>query len=159
VASLILEGKHMKYVAKSKICCVKSVPLLFLFLHRLHDEANIYVKRIEVERKKIDELDHEITTLNSKILDQKTRMGGVNASWQNNLMIQKQISVLNNRLDKSLLKFNETLAQNKELRTKIDEYRRERCVFDGIYKKLERELHEKKIVKVPIKPVKKLNPR
>lgn len=111
---------------------------------RLHDEANIYVKRIDAERKKIDELDFEITTLNSKILEQKTRMGGVNASWQNNLMIQKQISVLNNRLDKSLLKFNETLAQNKELRTKIDEYRRERCVFDGIYKKLERELHEKK---------------
>jgi hypothetical protein len=42
------------------------------------------------------------------------------------------------------MKFNETLCQNKTLRTKIDEYRRERVVFDVIYKKLERELHEKK---------------
>ena len=55
-----------------------------------------------------------------------------------------QIRVLENRLDKNLMKFNETLGQNKALRMKIDEYRRERVVFDGIYKKLEKELHEKK---------------
>lgn len=62
----------------------------------------------------------------------------------NSQLIQRQIKVLENRLDKSLLKFNETLAENKQLRQKIDEYRRERVVFDGIYKKLERELHERK---------------
>lgn len=71
-------------------------------------------------------------------------MGGVNAAQENNKLVQKQIKVLENSLDKNLTKFNETLAQNKVLRTKIDEYRRERVVFDGIYKKLERDLHEKK---------------
>ena len=77
-------------------------------------------------------------------MDQKARMGGVNAAQTNNQLIQKQIRVLENRLDKCLLKFNETLAQNKTLRTRVDEYRRERVMFDVIYKKLERELHEKK---------------
>ena len=43
-----------------------------------------------------------------------------------------------------MTKFNETVAHNKVLRQKIDEYRRERTVFDVIYKKLERDLHEKK---------------
>ena len=52
--------------------------------------------------------------------------------------------MLENRLDKSLVKFNESLASNKQLRTSIDSMRQERVVFDGIYKKLERELHEKK---------------
>jgi len=47
-------------------------------------------------------------------------------------------------LDKALVKFNEALAHNKNLRETIDNLRRERVVFDGIYRKLERELAEKK---------------
>jgi coiled-coil domain-containing protein 63/114 len=52
--------------------------------------------------------------------------------------------VLENRLEKSLVKFNEALAFNKQLRESIDNLRRERVVFDGIYRKLEKELEEKK---------------
>lgn len=44
------------------------------------------------------------------------------------------------------MKFNESLAYNKKLRERIDNLRRERVVFDSIYKKLERELHDKKKV-------------
>lgn len=102
------------------------------------------MKKIEYERAKIAELDTQIIKYQEQILEQKTRLGGVNAAQVNNQLIQKQIKVLDNRLDKSLLKFNETVAQNKVLRAKIDEYRRERIVFDVIYKKIERDLHEKK---------------
>lgn len=42
------------------------------------------------------------------------------------------------------MKFNEALAYNKELRRQIDNLRRERFMFDKIYKKLEEELREKK---------------
>ena len=70
--------------------------------------------------------------------------GGVNAARDNQAMIQKQIRILENRLDKALVKFNEALAHNKKLRETIDDLRRERVVFDNIYRKLERELHEKK---------------
>lgn len=111
---------------------------------RLQDEANRYIKKIEVERAKIAEVDKQIIQYQEKILEQKTRLGGVNAAQTNNQLILKQIKVLDNRLDKSLTKFNETVAHNKVLRQKIDEYRRERTVFDVIYKKLERDLHEKK---------------
>lgn len=113
-------------------------------ISRLQDEASRYMKKIEFERAKIAELDNEIIKYQEKIMDQKTRLGGVNAAAVNNKLIQRQIKVLDNRLDKSLTKFNETVAHNKILRTKIDEYRRERVVFDVIYKKLERDLHEKK---------------
>ena len=111
---------------------------------RLQEEGNRYLKRIEVERKKIEDLDTAVAKFQEKILEQKRSGGGVNAAITHNQIIQKQIKVLENRLDKCLLKFNDTLAQNKELRMKIDDYRRERVVFDAIYKKLEKELHEKK---------------
>jgi len=68
----------------------------------------------------------------------------VNAARENQHMIQKQIRILENRLDKALVKFNEALAHNKCLRETIDNLRRERVVFDNIYRKLEKELHEKK---------------
>jgi peptidoglycan hydrolase CwlO-like protein len=118
--------------------------LTFTTLFRLQDEASRYMKKIEMERAKIAELDSQIVSYQEQILEQKTRLGGVNAAQVNNKLIQKQIKVLDNRLDKCLLKYNETVAQNKVLRQKIDEYRRERIVFDVIYKKIERELHEKK---------------
>merc|ERR1712072_940549 len=41
-------------------------------------------------------------------------------------------------------KFNEAIEANRALREQIDTLRRERVVFDDIYKKLENELHSKK---------------
>merc|ERR1712227_996865 len=79
-----------------------------------------------------------------KILQQRKVMGGVHAARENQQMISKQIRILENRLDKALVKFNEALAHNKQLRETIDDLRRERVVFDNIYKKLEKELQEKK---------------
>lgn len=49
----------------------------------------------------------------------------------------------------SMVKFNESLAQNKTLRERIDALRRERVVFDSIYKKLEKDLQDKKKVSHP----------
>lgn len=41
-------------------------------------------------------------------------------------------------------RYNEAVAHNRSLRNSIDDLRRERLVFEGIYKKLEKELGEKK---------------
>ena len=118
--------------------------MCFYLICRLQEQATMYIKKIEIEKKKVEELDKSIAKYQERILEQKSRLGGINAAQENNILIKKQIQVLENRLNKHLLKFNETLAQNKELRQRIDDYRRERVVFDVIYKKLERELHEKK---------------
>lgn len=82
--------------------------------------------------------------MHKKIWEQRQKMGGINASRENNQAIAKQIQILENRLDKALKKYNEALANNKRLRENIDNLRRERLVFDQIYKKLEKELAEKK---------------
>ena len=71
-------------------------------------------------------------------------MGGVNAVKENQYMIEKQIRILENRLEKSLIKYNEAILSNKLSREKIDDLRRERVVFENIYHKMEKELQEKK---------------
>merc|ERR1740138_498716 len=78
------------------------------------------------------------------VREDMARKGGVDASKQNVEATQKQIRILENRLDKALQKFNEAIAANRSLREQIDTLRRERVVFDDIYRKLENELHSKK---------------
>ena len=101
-------------------------------------------RKIEVERSSIAELDAQIAAAQATLLEQKRRMGGVNAAKENHSIISKQIRVFESRLDKSLARFNESLGRNKDLRGQVDDLRQERVVFDGVYKKLERELHDRK---------------
>eukprot|EP00753_Platysulcus_tardus_P000812 PLAT10730.1.p1 GENE.PLAT10730.1~~PLAT10730.1.p1 ORF type:complete len:587 (-),score=363.97 PLAT10730.1:133-1893(-) len=110
----------------------------------LHEKAAGYQQKLDVEKRTLSELGKQIRLMKEKILAQRKAMGGINASKENHAMVQKQIRILENRLDKALVKYNEALASNKHLREQIDALRRDRVVFDGIYKKLERELHEKK---------------
>jgi coiled-coil domain-containing protein 63/114 len=111
---------------------------------KLQDQADTYTRKIEMEKRRIEELDKQIESMEKNILSQRKKMGGVNAAKENHAQIQKQIKILENRLEKALQKFNEALAHNQQLRETIDNLRRERVVFDQIYKKLERELADKR---------------
>lgn len=111
---------------------------------KLQDQGDIYQRKIEIEKRKIAELSQSMKKMEQCILNSRKESGGVNAARDINLSANKSIRILENRLDKALVKFNEALAHNKQLRETIDNLRRERVVFDGIYRKLERELGEKK---------------
>ncbi|KAJ8605902.1 hypothetical protein CTAYLR_004194 [Chrysophaeum taylorii] len=113
-------------------------------VERLEKEAQTYLRKIEIERKKIEVLDKKVAEAEKALCEQRQRMGGVNASKENHAMLTRQIKILENRLAKALQKFNEQNAANKQIRDRIDELRRERVVYDGIYKKLEKELHQKR---------------
>ena len=60
------------------------------------------------------------------------------------LQTQKQIRILENRLEKMYHKYNESKSRNQVLRTGIDNLRRERLVFDDIHRKLAKSLLVKK---------------
>lgn len=111
---------------------------------KLQDQVDAFSRKMGVETKKLETIKQQMNMMRHKVMHQKKHLGGVNASKENHEMINKQIRILENRLDKALVKFNEALASNKELRDTIDNLRRERVVFDNIYRKLERELLEKK---------------
>ena len=79
-----------------------------------------------------------------QVLEQRQRMGGVNAVKEANMRTAKEIKVLENRLEQAVVKYNKSLAYNKNLREQIDNLRRERVAYDEVYKKLDKELDEKK---------------
>jgi len=111
---------------------------------RLQDVGDNYSKKIEIEKKRMEDLDREISLLETKIAAQRQQMGGSSGIKESNEMINKKIKSLENKLDKSLQKYNEAVANNKQLREQIDQLRRERKVYDNIYSKLESELMDKK---------------
>lgn len=113
-------------------------------LGKLHEDGDKYASQIEFERRQISTMEEQINIMKQKVLHQRKSMGGINASKDNFFMIQKQIRILENRLDKALVRFNESIAHNKALRDNIDDLRRERVVFENIYRKMERELQERK---------------
>lgn len=49
---------------------------------------------------------------------------GMNSGAESENNLQKQIKILDNRLDKANQKFNETTGHNKELKNTIDSLRR-----------------------------------
>jgi len=105
-------------------------------LGKLEAEENLSKSLTE----KLDATQHQIF----QIREDMGKQGGVNSALDNSKAVQKQIRILENRLDKGLQKFNESIAANRSLREQIDTLRRERVVFDDIYRKLENELQQKK---------------
>lgn len=103
----------------------------------------LYGKLLKYTTSEIQRLESVMTQLEKDITNERSKMGGIDTT-KNNENVEKQIRVLENRLEKSLMKFSKALATNKQLRENIDSLRRERLVFDNIYRKFERELQEQK---------------
>jgi chromosome segregation ATPase len=111
---------------------------------RLQDQGDTYVRRIELEKKRVAELDRKIADVQEKIQQQRTAMGGIQGAKETNESINRKIKGMENKLDKALQKYNEVVAQNKQIRDGIDTLRREKLVYTNIYKKLQTELEEKR---------------
>jgi len=110
----------------------------------LQSEGDFYQKKYLLEKQTIEHLDKEIDELQKHILMQRSEMGGVNATRESGRKVEKDIRMYENKLDKANVKYNEALGHNKKLRETIDNLRRDRAVFDGIYNKLQSDLEQKK---------------
>jgi len=113
-------------------------------LSSLHDQIDSYTMKGEVEKRNIATLTSNIETVKAKTEALRATVGGSRAAEENLKTQRKQTRILENRLDKALVKFNEVLAENKTLRQEIDDLRQERVVFDGIYRRMEGELEASK---------------
>lgn len=110
----------------------------------LHDQLDLYIGKVEIEHRNIEQLQKQIEILRARVVKESRILGGLNAAKESEKALEKQLKVLDNRLEKGLVRFNEVLAGNKELRNTIDALRQERTVFEGVYRKLEKELGERK---------------
>ena len=107
-------------------------------LDRLYQELDRYTVLVETERSKAAAMQKEIGELRDEIWKRRKEMGGVNAAAMNQRNIQKQVTLLESRLDQALVKFNKTVSRNKQLREEIDGLRGERVTFEKVYKKIEK---------------------
>lgn len=110
----------------------------------LHDQLDLYIGKVEIEHKNIESLQKQVEIMRSKVVKESKVIGGINAAKEAERQLDKKVKVLENRLEKALVRFNEALAGNKEMRNTIDTLRQERAVFEGVYAKLEKELADKK---------------
>ena len=105
---------------------------------KLHLDIEKYNKKIRIEKDMISMSIREISTLKGKVWYQRRSMGGVNAARDNQRLVEKQVRILENRLDQALVKFNKSIAHNKMLRKQIDDLRSERSNFESVQSKLEK---------------------
>ena len=110
----------------------------------MSQDNELLQQKYDFEKMREADLDRKIETYRMDTLQARRSMGGVNITADNTQLIDKQVRVLENRLDQAVVQFNEALAYNRELRLQIDNLRGERKVFNDIYRKLETELHDKK---------------
>lgn len=107
-------------------------------LDRLYQELDKFTVLVETEKSKASAMEKEITELRDEIWKRRKQMGGVNAAATNQRNVQKQVSLLESRLDQALVKFNKTVSRNKRLREEIDSLRGERVTFEKVYRKIEK---------------------
>ena len=71
-------------------------------------------------------------------------MGGSGSNQDRTSQLSKQARIIENRLDKANKRYSEAMIQNKVIRDKIDEMRRERVIFEQVYIKFEKDLGVKR---------------
>eukprot|EP00877_Chromochloris_zofingiensis_P013781 jgi/Chrzof1/8657/Cz03g19020.t1 len=111
-----------------------------VLINKLQDEADLYTRKIQLEKRKNLMLEQQLDKTQSKLGTTRQNMGGIFSAKEKSQALQKQIKILENRLEKNYIKYNEAITYNKQLREQIDNLRRERMMFEAINATLEREL-------------------
>lgn len=71
-------------------------------------------------------------------------MGGVHSSAEKQKQLSREIRILENRLDKAVQRYNQTVSHNKQLRVEIDKLRKDKNIYEATFKKLQEDLNKKR---------------
>lgn len=128
-----LSGANYDYVKADKLAV-------------LQGEVDALERRYQFEKMRKNDLIKRYQLARIDLLHSRKMKGGVNVEKEHADAVARQVSILENRLDQALCKFNDALSYNKELRDQIDIIRGERRVFQRVHKKLDEDLRMKKRV-------------
>ena len=103
-----------------------------------------YLKQIETEKQKIEQVNTEIAKYEELILHQEKKLDGDKATFTNDTLIKNQVHLLQSRIDKQLTELQDLRYKNDSLKQNIENLRLERVRYDVIYRKYEETLHDKK---------------
>ena len=129
---------------ETKLAAVNNSSTAAAKLATLREQKEMYQNKIATEKLRITEMDTQLDSMRKAILEKKKQIGGEHAAAENHRSIQKRIKVLENRLDKSLIRFNEEQTRNNKLETQIKNLRTEQQIAEKMHAKLEKELASKK---------------
>ncbi|CAM4622289.1 unnamed protein product [Lepidochelys kempii] len=96
------------------------------------------------ERRTVAQLDHEIRSWEKRLAGLAKQVGSAGVSQRHKAQGQRRVRTLENQLDKASARFNSQLALNAGLREELETLRIERGRFEHLYRRLERELQERR---------------
>ncbi|MCJ8744661.1 hypothetical protein PDJAM_G00121100 [Pangasius djambal] len=100
-------------------------------------------QQLERERLIQAELEREIQSIQKKLEElRKGDVSTIHSQKSQTHHIQKASRTLENKLDRALIRFNELLAKNSQLRGELESLRMERVRFQQLHRKLDKELQE-----------------
>lgn len=129
-------------VAQSKKNVIKDAEYMEDLGQLLH-EQDFFKKLIKEEKDAIKALDEEVARLQQEVVNQNKLLKGI-SSTDRTKSIEKQLRLLENRLEKATKDFNKMVTSNKKLREEIDHLRTQRSSFDDVYNKLNKKLNDQK---------------
>ena len=125
------------------------------YIARLQDQGDTYSRKIKQEKQRVEDLDSQIAEVQKLIDEKRKNITSRKEKKESNQAVLTKIKKTEHKLDKTLQKYNEAVAENKQLRDNIDALRREKKVFENIYKSLEEEFAAKENEKEMLKEEKK----
>ncbi|XP_071790536.1 coiled-coil domain-containing protein 63-like [Asterias amurensis] len=108
-------------------------------LKKLLDKFEEHEATVMAEEGALVKLNEKVTQLERMLQKKYKDLGGFQVDSIRHVTTQKRIRVLENRLDKATVGFNTMLTNNHEQRERIDHLRRERAIYDRLYRKLSKE--------------------
>jgi len=96
--------------------------------------------QLVLEMRKTKLLDLHLQETNSVLGTTRSLMGGIFASRDKVQAVANQIKLLENRLEKAYIKYNQSVTHTKQLRDQINNLRKERIMFQDIDRNLDKEL-------------------
>jgi len=108
------------------------------------NKGEMYVKQYKMLLDQLQEVDLKIKKMRDDIDKKKHECTQASNVKQTSKYKQQIIAQLENKLNKALIKFNQTLAINKKTRSLIDDLRGERACFDNLSRKYEKAINEQK---------------
>ena len=119
-------------------------------IETFQQQGDIYTKKIEIEKRRITELDDKLKSSKARLSEARRSMGGVNEAQNQMRKKQRQMRVLENQLEKAIVRLNQATAFNDKKRREIEDLRREKLQRDGIEKSQLAKLDQKKVELVEI---------
>ncbi|XP_032236044.2 coiled-coil domain-containing protein 63 [Nematostella vectensis] len=114
-------------------------------INELMDREDQLKVDIARERMRVEEVEKQVRVMEAQINDQRKRTrGSKDVANHKQVLVQKQIRVLQNRLDNMSKKFNHAMTNNRQMRENIEHVLGQKARFRYLDNKLQQKLNEGK---------------